>query len=181
MKRSVLLSLMLIPTALVAGAAPPEGTPAAPGVAPNVAVTLIVGRAGGPTGADEKTYRILGQAGSTSRMLMGWRAPIPTRQSAAESAEAPSMSFVYQNIGVSADLQTDVLPDRRLLVHGQVEISGARGAPLGDLTSAKPTLIGTFQQALRVVLVPGKRLRVAEGPDPDGGTIHLDIEVDIVE
>jgi len=181
MKRSVLLSLVLIPTALVAGAAPPEGTTAAPSVAPNVAVTLIVGKAGGPSGADEKTYRMLGQAGSASRMLVGWRAPIPTRHSAAESAEAPSMSFVYQNIGVSADLQTDILPDRRLLVHGQVEISGARGASLGELTSTKPTLIGTFQQALHVVVAPGKRLRVAEAPDPDGGTVHLDLQVDIVE
>ena len=180
MKRSVLLcSSVCLVTAVVAAQAPPAGsnTPAA---TPNVAVTLFVGKTGGPSGNDEKKYRMLGQAGSSSRMLMGWRAPIPTRQSA-DASEAPSTSFVYQNIGVTADLQTDVLPDRRLAVHGQVEISGARGAPLGDLTSTKPTLIGTFQQALRVVVTPGKRLRVAEAPDPEGGTVHLDIQVDIVE
>lgn len=173
--------LLLVPMAVAtAQPAPERAGGAAQSVAPNVTITLFVGKAGGPTGADEKTYRMLGQAGSSTRILMGWRAPIPTRQSAAESSETPSTSFVYQNIGVSADLQTDLLPDRRLLVQGQIEISGVRGAPLGDLTSAKPALIGTFQQALRVAVQPGKRVRVAEAPDPDGGTLHLDLQVDVV-
>jgi hypothetical protein len=180
MKRSVLLCSVLVVTAAAAAPAPPEGSAKAD-VPPNVKVTLFVGKSGGPSGSDEKTYKMLGQAGGPTRILMGWRAPIPTRQSSAEGSDAPATSFVYQNIGVSADLQTDVLPDRRLVVHGQVEISGARGAPLGDVTSSKPTLIGTFQQALRVVVAPGKRVRVAEAPDPDGGTLHLDIQVDLVE
>ena len=180
MKRSLLPCCLMFVTAVAAALPAPESASAgAP--QPNVAVTLFVGKSGGPTGNDEKKYRMLGQAGSSSRMLMGWRAPIPTRQSAADASEAGSTSFIYQNIGVSSDLQVDVLSDRRLAVHGQVEISGARGAPLGDLTSSKPTLIGTFQQALRVVVTAGKRVRVAEAPDPEGGTVHLDIQVDLVE
>jgi hypothetical protein len=180
MKRFAATFLLVIPTLLLGAEAPPEGT-SIPGTAPNVAVTLFVGKSGGPGGADEKVYRLLGQAGSPARMLMGWRAPIPTRQSAADASDAPAMSFVYQNVGVSADLETDVLPDRRIRVRGQIEISGPRGAQLGELTSTKPTLIGTFQQALSVVLTPGKKLRIAQAPDPDGGIVHLDLQVDLVE
>ena len=179
MNRSMLLCFLLIVTAVTASAAPPESSAPA-GVPPNVSVTLFVGKSGGPSGSEPKAYKMLGQAGDPMRLLMGWRAPIPTRQSSGDGADAAT-NFIYQNIGVSADLQTDVLSDRRLAVHGQIEISGVRGAPLGELTSSKPTVIGTFQQALRVVVTPGKRMRVAEVPDPEGGTLHLDIQVDLVE
>jgi hypothetical protein len=179
MNRSMLLCSLLVATVALAAPPPPEGSAPA-GVPPNIKVTLFVGKSGGPAAAEDKVYRIVGQAGDPLRMLMGWRAPIPTRQSSGEGADAAT-NFIYQNIGVSADLQTDVLTNGRFAVHGQIEISGARGAPLGDVTSAKPILIGTFQQALRVVVAPGKRMRVAEGPDPEGGTLHLDLQVDLVE
>jgi hypothetical protein len=179
MNRSILLCSLVFVTAIAAAPAPPEGSAPA-GVPPNVKVTLFVGKSGGPAASDDKVYRMVGQAGDPIRILMGWRAPIPTRQSSSDSAEAAT-SFIYQNIGVTANLQTDVLANGRLAVHGEIEISGARGAPLAELTSAKPVLIGTFQQALRIVVAPGKRMRVAEGPDPDGGTLHLDLQVDLVE
>ncbi len=180
MRRSALL-LFLIPATLGAGEAPPAGGSGATGVPRNVAVTLIVGQTGGPAGPLERTYRMLGQEGSPARMLMGWRAPIPTRQSADEPAAAPSTSFVYQNVGVSADLRTEILGDGRVLIDGQIEISGPRGGQLADMSSGKPPLIGTFQQMLRVALPKGKRLRVAEAPDPDGGRVYLDLEADLLE
>jgi hypothetical protein len=170
---------LLVPLVLAAAEPPAKGElSGAPGR--NIAVALTVGRAGGPGGPSEKTYRLLGQDGSKSRMLVGWRAPIPTRYAVEEGREPSSTSFVYQNVGVSADLMTQVLPDARVLIDGQVEVSAARGA-LGEAAGGKAPLIGTFQQVLRVTLREGKRLRVAEGPDPEGGTMYLDLEVDILE
>jgi hypothetical protein len=184
MKRLARMSVSGI-TALCATAAlaaPVGGPPERPkDDGANIALTLIVGQKGGPSGGYEKTYRMLGQDGTISRMLMGWRAPIPTRHAGEDTEEAAETSFVYQNVGVSADLGTTILDDGRVLVHGTVEISGPRGAQLGEMLSGKPTLIGTFQQALRVVLQKGKRLRVAEAPDPEGGTLFLDIQADPLE
>jgi len=177
MMRSALLCF-LIPATLAAAQAPADPGSGPTDVPPNVAVTLIVGQTGGPSGPSERTYRMLGQDGSPARLLMGWRAPIPTRHSADDPAATASTSVVYQNVGVSADLRTEILADGRLRVDGQIEISGARGTPLGDLSSGKAPVIGTFQQMLRVVLQDGKRLRVAEAPDPDGGTVYLDLEAE---
>jgi hypothetical protein len=179
MMRWSLMSLVFVTVLAAAAAAPPaEGGSNEPA---NVAVTLIVGQKGGASGGSEKTYRMLGQDGAPARMLMGWRAPIPTRQSADDPEAAPSTSFIYQNVGVSADLRTDILDGGRVLVDGTIEISGPRGGQLGEMSSGKPPLIGTFQQALRVVLQQGKRLRVAEAPDPDGGTVYLDLQADLLE
>jgi hypothetical protein len=91
------------------------------------------------------------------------------------------MSYVYQNIGISANLVTRTLDGNRFLVTGQVEISGVREGTTAVASDAKPPTIATFQQMLSVVLTGGKKLRVAEGPDPDGGTLYLDIRVDRLE
>jgi hypothetical protein len=39
-------------------------------------------------------------------------------------------------------------------------------------------MITTFQQVLHVVVTLGQKIRVAEGPDPDGGTLYLDLRAD---
>jgi len=178
---TTLLPALLIPVflATAAPAAKPETTT---GGGHNVAVTLKVGRLGGPQGNTERTYKMLSQDGSTARMLTGWRAPIPTRSTGeGGSDEHPSTSYVYQNVGVSADLGIQVLEDGRVLVSGQVEISGVRESTSAGGTSAKAPMIGTFQQVLKVVLQAGKKLRVAEGPDPEAGTLYLDLQADLVE
>ena len=91
------------------------------------------------------------------------------------------MSYVYQNVGVSAHLEARILVDGRVLVSGQVEISGARESRTSGTALGNAPLIGTFQQELRVVLREGKRLRVSEAPDPEAGTLYLDLEVDLLE
>jgi hypothetical protein len=167
---------LLFPLVLAAAAAPPAGTSAATPV-PNVAMTLIVGRIGAGAEDSQKTYKMLGQAGSTTSILMGWKMPIPTRSG--EGGDATT--YVYQNIGVSADMIPTIAPDGRFLVEGEIEISGTR-EPRGDAAKAtKGPLIGTFQQALHVVLPRGKRVRVAEAPDPETGTLYLDLEVNLAD
>ncbi len=162
--------------AAVAPAASAAATP--PADRPNVSITLSVGRSGGASGAAEKVYKILGQEGATTRMLVGWRTPIPTRSSDDKGGETPATSYVYQNVGLTADLDVEALPGDRLLVAGQLEISGAREGQGVAAAGGRPPMIGTYQQALRVVLKNGEKLRVAEGPDPEGGTMFVDLRVD---
>jgi hypothetical protein len=175
-------SALLLPVLLAAGSPAASGEPSAPAARPNVSITLTVGRTGGTAGSAEKVYKVLGQEGSTASMLMGWRTPIVTHSSAEEEhGQPPSASYVYQNIGVSADLETLALGGGRLLVSGQIEISGTRGDAVAASPGGKPPLIGTFQQALKIVLMNGKEQRIAEAPDPDGGTLYLDLRVDLLE
>lgn len=169
---------LLLPLVLAAAAPAASGDAAPPAVPANISITLIVGRAGGPPGFAEKAYKVLGHEGSTTRMLMGWRTPLPTRSSGDQGGEAASTSYVYQNVGVSADLETKSLGGERLLLTGQIEISGAREGPAAIAGSGKPPVIATFQQALHVVLTNGEKLRVAEAPDPDGGTLYVDLRAD---
>ena len=63
---------------------------------------------------------------------------------------------------------------------GKIEISGARESAGAQPGGQKPPLIGTFQQSLKAVVSQGKKLRVAEGPDPEGGSLALDIEASVL-
>jgi hypothetical protein len=145
----------------------------------NVSITLTVGKGKAPA---ERVYRFLGQDGSEARMLVGWRTPIPTTSAAQdEPGEVPAMSYIYQNVGVSANLAVQVLGQGRVALRGQIEISGAREGQAVEVGGGKAPLIGTFQQFLQVVATEGRRLRVAEAPDPEGGTVYLDIDVDVLD
>ena len=156
-----------------------ETTPADPG-APNVAITLTIGRLGGPGGESQRVHRFVGSDGSQARMLVGWRTPIPTTSKGAEAAgDAATMNYVYQNVGVSATLDVRVLGQGRVRLHGEIEISAARESGLTDPTGAKIPTIGTFQQGLDIVVRDGRKTRVAEGPDPDGGTVYLELQATV--
>ena len=171
---------LLVPVVVLAAVAPVSSAETAPAAAQNnVSITLTIGKKDAPTGSGEKVHKFLIQEGAKSSVLMGWRTPLPTR--AAEGAGEPSAtSYIYQNVGVSATFETQAIGNGRYLVVGQVEISGVR-PPQTVGESGKPPLIGTFNQSLRVVLPNGQKVRVTEGPDPEGGTLFLDLRVDRVE
>jgi hypothetical protein len=156
---------------------------AAANAAPNVMIILTVGDTDAEPGQEERSYRMVALSGGRpAGLLMGWRMPIPTTQSAAEDeAGEPVISYVYQNIGMSADIEARVLADGRILLHGMVEMSGPRGGPPTEIDADNPPIIGTFQQGLHVVLENGKPLRVAEVPDPEGGTLYLQVRAEVMK
>jgi len=86
---------IMLPIVLAAAAPAATGDVAAQAPHANVAITLTVGRAGGAPGFAEKVYKVVGQEGSTTRMLMGWRTPLPTRASEDRAGDAASTSYVY--------------------------------------------------------------------------------------
>ena len=55
---------------------------------------------------EERAFRLVGrEGGPRSEMLLGWRTPIPASQSGAgDSGDDGVTSYVYQNVGVSANL-----------------------------------------------------------------------------
>ena len=151
-------------------------TAAAVEPAPNVTITLTVGDTEAKSGQSERPYRMVARAGGRpARLLIGWRMPIPTTQSTdGDDDDDPVMTYVYQNIGMSADIEARVLEDGRIMLHGMIELSGSRDETPAAPAAGSPPIIGTFQQGLHVVLEDGKSLRVAEVPDLEGGTLYLE-------
>lgn len=142
----------------------------------NVQVTLTLGEVKlGP----QRTYRLIARTGEPARMLVGWRTPIPTVRSPDGEGGEPITSYVYQNIGMTTRLQTNVLADGRFHVQGEIEISGAKPSELAGDVAGMP-LIGTFQQDIDILLRAGEPLRIAEAPDPEGGQRYLEIKVSLL-
>ena len=149
----------------------------------NVLITLTISKTGG-TGPGEKIYKMIGQDGSDANMMVGWRTPIPTTSAPKDdTGKAGTTNYIYQNVGVNAKLAIRILDKGRIFVKGGIEISGARELPAGSpggTAGEKVPMIGTFQQTLQATLTEGKKLRVAEGPDPSGGNVSLDIEATVL-
>ena len=150
-------------------------------VGPNIRITLTVGDVEADKGPTVRHYALIARdGGSPASMLMGWRTPIPTTTSF-DDGSSPVTSYIYQNVGMTAKIEARVMGDGRILISGAVEISGARREGPGREVSAQAPTIGTFQQELSVLLRKGKPLRVAEVPDPEGGTMYLEIEAEVLD
>ena len=78
-------------------------------------------------------------------------------------------------------VRPEIAVGREVLIKGMIEVSGKRDKPQTEKNELGLPIIGTFQQDLYVVLQDGKNLRVAEVPDPDGGTISIDIRADVLK
>jgi hypothetical protein len=182
MKRANVLPalLILVVSAALVGAPLAQDTEEARGVEPNVQITLAVGDVDDP--APERVYRVVGQAGSaTHRMLTGWRMPIPTHKAPdGDEAESEVTAFVYQNVGVTANLKVWMLSADRIRLEGQIELSGANDK-MDAASEAQMPVIATFQQELRVVLKAGQPLKVAEVTDPEGRSLFLQLQVDVLD
>ena len=173
------VAVLLVPAVHTKAQQDPQAT--SPGLGPNVMITMTVGNVDEP-GAKVRTYRFLGRDGTAAAMLMGWRMPIPTSHSrSGDDDTAPVTSYVYQNVGVTAELEIDVLSDGRVLLAGEIEISGTREGTPPEQGATAPPMIGTFQQALNVILREEQPIRVAQVPDPEGKTLYLQVEVDVLD
>jgi len=143
----------------------------------NVMLTLTTGEVKeGP----RRSYKIVTRSGEAASLLVGWRTPIPTVRSGDADSGEPVTSYVYQNVGMTARLRPILLPDGRLRVDGEVEISGSKKSEAAETPDEMPA-IGTFQQKLDVILEKGQPLRVAEVPDPEGGQLYLELEAHLLD
>ncbi len=173
----VILTVLLI-LASPAAAQKPEGAPVSSGK--NVQITLTITTAG-PSAPGQKVFKFIGQDGARAKLLVGWRTPIPTVSTVRDDAgKPPATNFIYQNVGVSAELMVNVLGSGKILLDGGIEMSGAREGPPVGVGGEKAPVIGTMQQALKVIVTEGKKLRIVEAPAPEGGIATVDIEAAVL-
>jgi hypothetical protein len=147
------------------------------GLGANVLLTLTIGEVKeGP----RRDYKIVTRSGEAASLLVGWRTPIPTVRSGDADSGEPVTSYVYQNVGMTARLRPTLLPDGRLRLDGEIEISGSKKSDVVETPDEMP-VIGTFQQNLDVIVKRGEPLRVAEVPDPEGGQLYLELEARLLD
>ena len=176
---SLLAALLITAGAVLAADEPPSG---AVGDHQNVRVTLTITKTGEDgAAASPRVFKLIGQDDSEASMMVGWRTPIPMTSAAKDDpSKTPTTSYIYQNVGVNAKMLIHVLSDDQISLRGSIEISGARDSKVTDAGGQKVPLIGTFQQNISVVVTPGKSMRIAEAPDPEGGTVALEIQASVL-
>jgi len=183
----ILLGVAMVAAWLAPGVSAQDDDAAqqAPVPSNNIAITITVGDTlpEEGKGPDERSYRMVTLTdGRSTSLMMGWRMPIPTtRQPDDDPDGEPVTSYIYQNVGMTARLETRMLDDGRILVAGGIEVSGKRNAPEAERNEAGLPIIGTFQQDIYLVLRDGKKLRVAEVPDPEGGTIYIEMQAEVMK
>jgi hypothetical protein len=188
-RSTVLLSLLGLAAAAAllapAVSAQDDAATETPAASTNAVITITVGDTvpEDGNGPDERSYRMVNLVGGRmAHLMMGWRMPIPTtRQPVDDPDGEPVTAYVYQNVGMSAHLETRMLVDGKVLVKGNLEVSGKRNEPQAERDEAGLPIIGTFQQDVYLVMRDGKKLRVAEVPDPEGGTIYIDMQIDLMD
>lgn len=151
-----------------------------PTLGPNLMITLHVGGTDPGVGPVDRTYKMAAISGRPADILMGWRTPIPAETQVDPDGE-PVTTYVYQNVGMSATINAVALDGGRVHLKGQIEISGKEAKDENTASDGRPPVIGTFQQAVQVILQDGQPMRVAEVPDPDGGTHFLEITVEVLK
>ena len=149
-------------------------------LSPNVLLTITVSNGGD---SPDKTYRLLARGDNSKASLMtGWRVPIPTTTSSGEEDGVTcgsTTAYTYQNVGLTAQVRARVMDDVVALL-GEIEVSTAE-TPTRDRngTPTAPT-IGTFQQQFSVLLTEQAPLELASVASPEGQTLQIRLEADIL-
>ena len=92
---------------------------------------------------------------------------------------ATSTSYTYQNVGLTAELRAKVLSETQVVLRGDIEVSAAKEST-GTHAGAAPT-IGTFDQRFNVLLDDGKPLELAQVSNPEGGTVSIRVEANLMK
>jgi hypothetical protein len=152
-------------------------------LAPNVLLTITV--SGGGDSPDRSYALVTRGDNSEAEMMTGWRVPIPTTTSSAgegdDSTCGSTTTFSYQNVGLTARLRAKVhYPDALVALRGAVEVSTAKEATRSATGTPRAPTIGAFQQEFSVLMEEGTPLELASVSKPEGGSLKVRLEVDIL-
>jgi hypothetical protein len=149
-------------------------------LSPNVLLTITVSKGGD---SSVKTYSLLARGdGTQAGLTMGWRVPIPTSTFSGKEdgpTGGSTTSYTYQNVGLTAHVRAKVIDDV-VALRGEIDVSTARSATRDSAGVPLAPTIGTFQQEFSVLLDERTPLELASVSNPDGGTLSIRIEADIL-
>jgi hypothetical protein len=146
----------------------------------NVLVTIRAGHIDGGSRIVDQTYRIIAPPdGRRVKLVAGTRLPIAVTKCQASTPPNreifPMTSYVYQEVGFIAGVETRVGENRRIHIDADLE----RSEVAGETADGSPT-IDTEHQSIRTVVEDGTSLEVLRITDePSGKTVYYEIEASI--
>lgn len=156
--------------------------------AKNVRVTVEIGKLeGGKTASTNSFVLVTAGNGSTAQLSSGSRVPI--QMPVADPGDTAGTktgagSPTYQNIGVSMTLET-LVEGEHVHVKGSIDLSLIDGSldvgVASQRHSSPPSIIGTLDAQVDVVLHAGKPLRVRTIPTQGGAAIFIDLKAEILD
>ena len=132
----------------------------------------------------DRSVEALALDGTRIRLMTGWRIPIPTTTfnsaNTVGSDIVPVTSYQYQDVGVSASLESRVVRGDKIRVSGQIEVSAIQQGD-ADSSRANAPKVGTFSHEFDVILADGVETTLAEVPKPGGGSLSLALAASILD
>ena len=144
----------------------------------NILVKFTITHQNSDGSQSDKVYELMTIEGHPTELLAGWRVPIVSRQVADSGnlqAASVGSSFIYQNVGVTIQVETMTLGKERVRLNGQIELSHLeQDTDTGPVATPK---IGTFHQMFQAILTDGEPVTVSRAPKMDRGSIAIVAEV----
>jgi hypothetical protein len=141
----------------------------------NVLLTFRLGPLEDGVRTNIKTYKlVVSGGGSGSRLLTGARVPLPTTRRPNDDT-TDDITFVYQNIGFSAEVNAWMLADGRVKVIANIEDSR-----IGEEVEGRPATIETRQLSIDSILTPGTPLEVARVENHRGKSGFVEVEATLL-
>ena len=173
MKRVFSMVCPALVLALAVSGLPAAGAEANPGSAPNVRVTFTLGKV---EGKDKKTplksFALVVLSGDLSSLLTGARVPIPTTQAADEGSVT---TYTYQNVGLSAQVEAEVVAGGEVQIKANVEHSW-----IDPETKNSQPVVETRHQQIRVSLKDGAALEITRSSDGEE-LRYVEVKADILK
>ena len=150
---------------------------AAQTAAPNVKLTIEVGRLEPGKAASPSKYEMIVPMNGSTQMSSGVRLPVPTGWGI---VGAPSktdstggvVSYNYSTVGLSARLSVYPKAQNRLQVQGSIDASVLKGWRGGN---PDVPLIGGISENIDVTVEPGKRVRFMSVAEPELGNLYIEL------
>ena len=181
--RSLLAVVVLLFVSLpVLAGTPAEEVAVQPGDGPgvNVMVTISVSKLEEGRRTSVRSYRLVAVAGGRpTELFTGSRVPIPatTFQAATQGAEVvPYTSYVYQNVGFSAEVRARVLPDGRIQLDAEIEDSA-----LDSSVGRERPAVTSWTQKLGAIVADGEPMEIIRLEEGRGHPTVLEIRADVVK
>jgi len=149
----------------------------------NVRVTFTAGKLDG----NKKENKVPGKAlslvvtsgGPPASMLTGSRVPIPTKEiQATDDGVVPVISYTYQNIGFSAEVEALILPNGWIQVRANLEDSWIEE---GTENENDQPVVETRHQRINVILQEGAPIEIVRSTDDDDRIRWVDVKAEILD
>ena len=151
---------------------------AAQTAAPNVKLTIEVGRLETGKAAAPSKYEMIVPMNGSTQMTSGVRLPVPTGWGVAgtpphSESTAGVVTYNYSTVGLSARLSVYPKALNRLQIQGSIDASVLKGWRSGN---PDVPLIGSISETVDITVETGKRVRFMSAAEPELGNLYIELE-----